>query len=87
MSNVTIAATQMACSWDQDENIQKAEDIVTAAAEDGEAFSRNLLDDQGVAVLPGTCFGPSGHSYVRLSLTEGIEVLDDALNRIAKFCQ
>ena len=35
MSNVTIAATQMACSWDQDENIQKAEDIVTAAAEDG----------------------------------------------------
>lgn len=35
MANVTIAATQMACSWDQDENIQKAEDIVIAAAEDG----------------------------------------------------
>lgn len=35
MSHVTVAATQMACSWDQDENIQKAEDIVTAAAEDG----------------------------------------------------
>ncbi|WP_299848825.1 N-carbamoylputrescine amidase [uncultured Roseovarius sp.] len=35
MSKVTVAATQMACSWDQDENIQKAEEIVNAAAEDG----------------------------------------------------
>ena len=35
MSRITLAATQMACSWDADENIQKAEEIVTAAAEDG----------------------------------------------------
>ena len=60
---------------------------VSEAAENGEAFSRDLLDQQGVAVLPGTCFGPSGHSYIRMSLTEGIEVIDDALNRITKFCQ
>ena len=35
MAIVTPAATQMACSWDLDENIQKAEEQVTLAAEDG----------------------------------------------------
>ena len=35
MAIVTLAATQMACSWDLDENIQKAEELVVAAAEDG----------------------------------------------------
>ena len=35
MAIVTLAATQMACSWNLDENIQKAEELVTAAAEDG----------------------------------------------------
>ncbi len=35
MAIVTLAATQMACSWDLDENIQKAEEQVLLAAEDG----------------------------------------------------
>ena len=35
MAIVTLAATQMACSWDLDDNIQKAEEQATAAAEDG----------------------------------------------------
>lgn len=35
MAIVTLAATQMACSWELDDNIQKAEELVTAAAEDG----------------------------------------------------
>lgn len=35
MAKVTLAATQMACSWDLDENIQKAEAQVIRAAEDG----------------------------------------------------
>ncbi len=35
MSKVTVAASQMACSWDLDENIQKAEEMVISAAEDG----------------------------------------------------
>jgi N-carbamoylputrescine amidase len=35
MAIVTLAATQMACSWGLDDNIQKAEEQVTAAAEDG----------------------------------------------------
>jgi N-carbamoylputrescine amidase len=35
MAIVTLAATQMACSWDLDDNIQKAEELVISAAEDG----------------------------------------------------
>ena len=35
MHKVTVAATQMSCSSDADENIQKAEDLVRLAAEDG----------------------------------------------------
>jgi N-carbamoylputrescine amidase len=35
MAIVTLAATQMACSWDLDDNIQKAEEMVISAAEDG----------------------------------------------------
>lgn len=35
MPKVTVAATQMSCSWDVDENIAKAERLVSAAANDG----------------------------------------------------
>ena len=59
---------------------------VSGASESGETFSRGLLDEHGVAVLPGSCFGPSGDGYVRLSLTESVAVLGDALDRVAEFC-
>ena len=35
MRKLTVSATQMACSWDLDENIQKAEELIQLAAEDG----------------------------------------------------
>lgn len=35
MRNVTLAATQMPCSWDVDDNIARAEALVRAAAADG----------------------------------------------------
>ncbi|SLN69683.1 N-carbamoyl-D-amino acid hydrolase [Roseovarius albus] len=35
MRNVTLAATQMSCSWDLDENIEKAEGLVRQAAAQG----------------------------------------------------
>lgn len=53
---------------------------------DGEAFSRGLLDEQGVSVLPGSCFGPSGDRYVRCSLTEPVEALGVALDRLSEYC-
>ncbi|MCB1883275.1 MAG: N-carbamoylputrescine amidase [Geminicoccaceae bacterium] len=35
MREVTVAATQMACSWDEDENVARAESLVRAAANQG----------------------------------------------------
>jgi N-carbamoylputrescine amidase len=35
MSTVTVAATQMACSWDRDANIARAEKLIRAAAAKG----------------------------------------------------
>lgn len=35
MSKVTVAATQMHCSWDQEENLQRAEKLIRQAAEQG----------------------------------------------------
>ncbi len=35
MRNVTLAATQMACTWDVDENIATAEALVREAADKG----------------------------------------------------
>lgn len=35
MTEITVAATQMACSWNIDENIQKAEELIRLAHEDG----------------------------------------------------
>jgi N-carbamoylputrescine amidase len=35
MSTVTVAATQMACSWDTGENIARAEKLIRAAAAEG----------------------------------------------------
>jgi N-carbamoylputrescine amidase len=35
MRAITVAATQMACSWELDENIDRAEQLVRKAAEMG----------------------------------------------------
>ena len=34
-NNVTVAATQMACSWDIDSNVEKARALVRQAAGEG----------------------------------------------------
>ncbi|MEO0425784.1 MAG: nitrilase-related carbon-nitrogen hydrolase, partial [Pseudomonadota bacterium] len=35
MRGVTLAATQMACSWDREANVARATDLVRQAAADG----------------------------------------------------
>ncbi|MDW7653180.1 MAG: aminotransferase class I/II-fold pyridoxal phosphate-dependent enzyme, partial [Nitrosomonadaceae bacterium] len=46
------------------------------------AFSEYLLEQAGVAVVPGSAFGSEG--YIRLSFATSIENLREALKRIAK---
>lgn len=41
-----------------------------------------LLDRAGVAVLPGTAFGPGGEGYLRFSYATSLDTINEALERI-----
>ncbi len=49
-----------------------------------EEFSEKLLYDTGVFITPGHIFGKNGQKHLRLSLTNPIAVLEEALDRIKK---
>jgi aspartate aminotransferase len=52
---------------------------------DDKAFAQQLLDTQGVAVVPGSAFGALSH--IRLHFAASDSVLSDAANRIVTFCK
>lgn len=47
-------------------------------------FSEKLLNETGVALVPGSAFGSEG--CIRLSFATSMEVLKDALDRLQRFC-
>lgn len=55
---------------------------VNRCAADGDEFARRLLDEAGVSVIPGSGFGSNTWHYVRLSLTQPIDVLRQAFDRM-----
>lgn len=44
-----------------------------------------LLQEAGVACLAGTCFGPGGEGYLRLSYANSLPNLEKAVSRIAEW--
>ena len=48
-------------------------------------FANRLLNEAGVAALPGTAFGDYGEGYLRLSFANSLQNLEAALGRIAGF--
>ncbi|HMP77159.1 MAG TPA: aminotransferase class I/II-fold pyridoxal phosphate-dependent enzyme [Kiritimatiellia bacterium] len=48
-------------------------------------FALRLLDQEKVAVVPGTAFGPCGEGYVRCAYATGMEDLQEAMRRLARF--
>lgn len=46
-------------------------------------FSLRLLEEQKVAVVPGTAFGPSGEGFVRCSYATSLEQIKIAMERMA----
>ena len=49
-----------------------------------EEVCRILLDDAGVAAIPGAAFGPSGKHFVRFSFASSVENLREAAARIMR---
>src|SRR5438270_4087596 len=52
---------------------------------DERTMADRLLNEAGVAVLPGTAFGEAGRGYIRLAYTQSERHLAEALERIEKF--
>lgn len=52
-----------------------------------EEFAQKLLEEEKVAVVPGTAFGASGEGFIRCSYAYSIKNIEEALNRIAKFVE
>ncbi len=48
-------------------------------------FSVRLLEQERVAMVPGTAFGPSGEGYVRASYCAALDDVEQAVERIARF--
>ena len=50
-------------------------------------FSRKLLEEEKVAVVPGTAFGACGEGYIRISYASSLDNLKEALVRIKRFLE
>lgn len=52
-----------------------------------EEFANRLLEDQKVAVVPGTAFGESGEGHVRISYSYSMAHLREAMGRMRRFLE
>jgi aminotransferase len=48
-------------------------------------FSMRLLDEEEVAAVPGTAFGPSGEGFLRCSYSTSMDDLKEAMLRLERF--
>lgn len=60
---------------------------VSGTGLNGRQFALRLLEEQGVAVIPGDVFGPSAVNTVRIGLAQDRTVLRRACRRIRQFCE
>jgi len=60
---------------------------VSGTGMDGDAFAWRLLEEYGVAVMPGSAFGANAQALIRVSLTVPDEALKTALGLVAKMCE
>ena len=60
---------------------------ITSTGMTSEEFAEKLLFEEKVAVVPGTAFGAGGEGHIRCSYATGIEKIEIALQRIARFVE
>ncbi len=58
---------------------------ITSTGLSSEEFVRQLLEEEKVACVPGSAFGPSGEGYVRCSYATSLEEIEEAIVRIKRF--
>ena len=52
-----------------------------------EQFAHLMLEDAGVALLPGTNFGEHAEGYVRLSYATSPEIIEEGIEQMRKVLQ
>lgn len=57
---------------------------ITGTGMTAEELCRILLEDAGVAAIPGAAFGPSGKDFIRFSFASSMATLHEAVERIEK---
>jgi aminotransferase len=60
---------------------------IAASGMTSEEFSLRLLEEEKVAVVPGSAFGAGGEGFVRCSYATAYEKIEEALERMARFAQ
>jgi len=60
---------------------------VTSTGFDSDTFAQRLLEEERVAVVPGSAFGPSGEGHVRACYATAYEQLEEAIVRIGRFVE
>jgi aminotransferase len=60
---------------------------ITSTGLDDEAFARELLLEEHVAVVPGSAFGPSGAGHVRACYATAYEQIVEAMDAMERFVQ
>jgi aminotransferase len=58
---------------------------IASTGMDDETFAQKLLEEERVAVVPGSAFGPGGEKYVRCSYATAYEKIEEALRRMERF--
>ena len=48
-------------------------------------FCEKLVQEEKVAVVPGTAFGAQGEGFVRISYAASMDTIQEALKRMARF--
>lgn len=48
-------------------------------------FCERLLKEEGLAIVPGSAFGPSGEGFVRISYAYALDELTEGMNRLERF--
>jgi aminotransferase len=60
---------------------------IAASGMDDNVFAETLLQEEQVAMVPGSAFGQSGAGYVRASYATAYEKIEQALERLHRFMQ
>jgi len=58
---------------------------ITSTGLSSDEFVEQLIQEEAVACVPGSAFGPSGEGHVRMCYATSYEKLEEALDRIGRF--